>query len=323
MENSYEYDVTIILVNFNTSKLAHAVVDSIISQSKGFLFEIIIIDNSCNSNEFNRLSDLSKKCTIINSKSNLGFGNANNLGATMARGKYLFFLNTDTCLVGNAIFELKKYLDKYLNVGIVGSNLITRSKSPNFSYCEFEKNLSNEKKENSLFRQLNCRIFHKSTSFNFTSMPKEIFGFVSGASLMIRKECFDYLNGFSSKIFMYGEDALLCFRLRHELHKKIINVPSSIIIHFDGGSNNENLDSASIKRHFLMAADGNYLYYKYAFNDKVALKYLKYYSFYYQRLSFVFALLFNFKKVKKYLMAKKIFKDKYSRQKMKTKTNYR
>lgn len=315
MKNSYKYDVTVILVNFNTSKLTHAAINSIITQSKGFLYEIIIIDNSCNPKEYDSLLDLSNKCTIIKSKSNLGFGNANNLGAMNAHGQYLFFLNTDTLLVGNAILDLKKYLDKDSSTGIVGSNLINRFNSPNFSYSALEKNLKNEKKENSLFKQLICRILHRNRCFNSSSNPKEIFGFVSGAALMIRKECFDYLNGFSSKIFMYGEDALLCFRLRNELHKRIFNIPSSVIIHFDGGSNNENFDLESVKKHFLMAVDGNYLYYKYAFDDDIALKCLKYYYHYYRKLSICFAFLLRIKKAKKYLIAKKIFQDKYFTQK--------
>lgn len=47
----------------------------------------------------------------IDAKDNLGFEKANNLGAKNAKGRYLCFLNTDTLLINNAIYELKKYLE--------------------------------------------------------------------------------------------------------------------------------------------------------------------------------------------------------------------
>ena len=268
---NYSYDVSIILVNYKTSNLVSDVIKSIKEKSHDFSYEIIIVDNSENKFELDKLKAFENEFIhVLDAKSNLGFGKANNLGATIAQGKYLYFLNTDTLLMNNSIFVLKDYLDKNPNVGIVGSNLYTRDGKPNHSFWVKEKNLKNEKRMNSIISLVRNRIFKRRIDFNFSGSPKKIQGYVCGASLMVRHDLFVTLDGFDKDIFMYAEESLLCYRLIHELNMEIYNVPDSKIIHFEGGSN-----SIENENHFIMAVDGNYIYYLKIFGKEKALQYLK------------------------------------------------
>ena len=265
-------DVSIILVNYKTSKYVHDVISSIKEKSQGFSYEIIVVDNSNDINEFNKLLDLKDEGVIlVDAKSNLGFGKANNLGAQYASGKYLYCLNTDTLLMNNAIFELKDFLDKHDNVAVVGSNLYTKDGKPNHSFYPLEKNLKNEKKMTGIKSTLIKFITRKRIDFNYADAPKKIDGYVCGASLMIRKDSFNQLGGFDKDIFMYAEESLLCYRVIYELKKDIYNIPVSKITHFEGGSFGKDISY----NHAKLMVDGNCVYYNKLFGKEEMVKFLK------------------------------------------------
>ena len=264
-------DVSIIFVNYKTSYLLKDVLDSIKEKSSSFTYEVIVVDNSCDQEEWDKLQEFKGAATLIDAKANLGFGKANNLGSEVAKGKYLYFLNTDTLLMNNAIYELKKFLDEHENVSIVGSNLYKRNGSPNNSCVPFELDLKGERKLNSIWTALFHKLVHRKVDFNYTDHPLKIDGYVCGASLMIRKEDFMALGGFDKDIFMYAEETLLCYRLIHELHKEIYNVPSSKIIHFEGESFGKKVSYNKTKIYI----DGNVVYLTKAYGKDTALSFLK------------------------------------------------
>ena len=172
-------------------------------------------------------------------------------------------------LINNAIFELKNYLDNNPNTAVVGSNLFSRNNKHISSYRYLEKNLKNEIKNNSLFNRIKVKIFKRRIDFNYSNKPLKIYGYVSGASFMIRKNIFDLIGGFDKDIFMYVEESLLCYKVINDLKYNIYNIPSSKIIHFEG---------KSMKNSFIyynMFLDGNYIYYKKLFGEKVTFKFIK------------------------------------------------
>ena len=291
-----QIDVSIILVNYKTSSLIGDVLASIKEKSSSFAYEIIVVDNSCDEEEWGKLQTFKDAATLIDAKANLGFGKANNLGAEIAKGKYLYFLNADTLLINNAIYELKKFLDGHENVSVVGSNLYTRSGKPNHSYIPFEVDFKGEKKINSLFVSFRNKVLHKRFDFNYKDEPLRIEGYVCGASLMIRREDFLALGGFDKDIFMYAEETLLCYRAIHELQKGIYNVPSSKIIHFEGESFGKKASYFRAKAN----VDGCSIYMLKAFGEEKAIAYLRFYRRSCARKRFLARLLFKKDKVESF-----------------------
>lgn len=293
-------DVSVVLVNYNSSKLLENCLESLIKHSKNFCYEIIVIDNTCSDIEKTKLESLGNrfKFKLIYSK-NVGFGNANNLAAKSANGKYLFFLNCDTVLISNACYELFNYLESNPNVGVAGSNLYNDDKKPNYSFQYCEKNYKNEIVYSSLIFK------KKNKTFNYTNQPLKIYGYVSGACLMISKKNFDIIGGFPKDIFLYAEEAYLCYQVIHKLNLEVYNVPSSKIIHLEGRSFST---SESRIRH---ACNGNYVYYKLLFGDEIALKYLKKKSFIYGKYALLCMFIFKIKKSRKFRLFKTIYREKY------------
>ena len=82
-----------IIVNYNTAGLTKACLESIFRFCNEADFEIILVDNNSLKADLNILeTEFKNKIKIISNNKNLGFAKANNQGARIASGDYLFFL---------------------------------------------------------------------------------------------------------------------------------------------------------------------------------------------------------------------------------------
>ena len=68
--------------------------------------------------------------------------------------------------------------------------------------------------------------------------------YISGASLLVRKDLFDQLGGFDTRyVPAYCEDSDLCFAIRYQLGRRVVYIPNSVVVHFEGISNGKDLSS--------------------------------------------------------------------------------
>ena len=103
-----KFDVSIIIVNYKTSKLVADCIKSVINFTEGISYEVIVVDNNSEQDFKNEIirevPDASKdNFHFIPLSENIGFGRANNEGLKIAGGRNIFFLNPDTILLNNAI----------------------------------------------------------------------------------------------------------------------------------------------------------------------------------------------------------------------------
>jgi len=224
-------DVSIIIVNYNTSLLLQNCINSIVEKTVDIKYEIIVVDNDSKDESVQILEADFLTVQLIKSPVNLGFGRANNLGASTAKGKYLFLLNTDTLLINNAIKVLFDFmeLENNLDIGACGGNLFNLDLTPNFSYSLKFPSLYNV----FLYRS-KLEFLKKNDSFNNTGDVKEV-SIIIGADFFVRKELFDSIDGFDPSFFMYVEDGELCYRIK-KLNYRIVSVPTAKIIHLQGKS---------------------------------------------------------------------------------------
>ena len=96
-------DVSLIIINYNTSLLIKDLLKSIYEKTEDITYEIIVVDNNPTEQFSIYLKDYLDKIIYLPLKENVGFGRANNEGLKVAKGRNIFFLNPDTLLVNNAI----------------------------------------------------------------------------------------------------------------------------------------------------------------------------------------------------------------------------
>lgn len=234
--------VSVVIVNYNTEKLLDDCLNSIYKKTDNVDFEVIVVDNDSEKKSLDYLIKKYPLVTFYHANQNLGFGKANNLGASLASGKYLFFLNPDTILISNAVAILANYMDSHPQVGVCGGNMYGRDMAPVSSLYKTDF-LTYEYKI-----ILNIK---RVPGFNYSKVPQEVLVIV-GADLFICKDIFDNLKGFDPDFFMYFEEVELCYRTR-KFGYKVVSVPEAEIIHLQGGSaenKSDKLNKWSYREHW-------------------------------------------------------------------------
>lgn len=103
-------DLSVITVNYNGFHDTCEFIDSWAATVFSVSYEMIVIDNGSTANEAALLQKTYPFIQAVRSERNLGFAGGNNLGINLAKGKYLFLLNNDVCMVKDAIPLLIKRL---------------------------------------------------------------------------------------------------------------------------------------------------------------------------------------------------------------------
>lgn len=229
-------DVSIVMINYNTFEFARDAIDSILTDTKGLQYEIILIDNQSSDGSGERLWEhFRDKIVYIQAGSNLGTSKAFNLGVGRSTGKYVLWLNTDVLLKDNFIETLFEYMERNSDCGICGGNVFDFDGKPAHSYRKQLPTLKTIRQDLSLFRTVWRRLFGKNEQFNGTGRPMEV-GYITGADMMIRRELLDRLGGFDERIFMYAEEVEFTYRVKHDTNYTVVSVPDAHILHLEGAS---------------------------------------------------------------------------------------
>lgn len=196
--------VSIIIVTWNSKKYLSTCLEHLQAQSFQS-FEIILVDNGSEDGALDKLHERypSLKLQIHKLKENMGFSVANNIGARLARGRWLALLNTDA-------FPAPDWL----------SNLITAAeKNPGFSSFSSRQISAGDAR----FLDGAGDVYHISGFAwkRYLGYPSENYGKESGevfsscaAAAMYSREEFLEVGGFDEDLFSYYEDVDLGFRLR-------------------------------------------------------------------------------------------------------------
>ena len=116
--------VSIVIPVFNKLEFTRQCLDRVWRNSGDSLeYEVIVVDNGSTDGTANWCEHEVKVHTHLRycrNAQNLGFAKGNNLGASLARGQYLLFLNNDTLVQPRWLSEMLRVIESDRSVGIVG-----------------------------------------------------------------------------------------------------------------------------------------------------------------------------------------------------------
>lgn len=230
-------DVSIVIVNYNTRDLLSDCLDSIRVWTKGIDYEVLVSDNDSRDGSLERLARDYPWVRVVANGANLGFGTGNNRGAAQARGRYLFFLNSDTILLNNAVAAFFDFAEASpLPLGVLGCVLknARMDQANSFGYYPSYGGMLADRVGNfvELLKGGKPIVFEDVLEVDF----------VTGAAMFIRRDAFEAIQGFDEDFFLYYEETDLQRRLRAGgLRHFLITGPG--IQHLEGGSGKARMGS--------------------------------------------------------------------------------
>lgn len=228
-------DVAVVLIGLNSCNYVRGALKSLLAaQWRDCTYELIYVDNGSRDNTRAMLAEFPQVRTIFNDR-NLGFCKAGNQAAAIADSRYLFFLNDDTLVIGDAICLLKEFLDSTPEAAVAGSRLLYPDMSEQWSGRRFATPL------NAIFgrRSLLSRMFPEAAPVRAYVYKDEVragvpfvVDWVSAAAMMVRREAFDRAGGLVEDYY-YFHESVFCDRI-HKAGGKNYLLPQSKIIHYEG-----------------------------------------------------------------------------------------
>jgi len=249
-------NLSIVILNYNSLGTIKDCLNSFVKYPPKVDYEIIIANNDGNKRDFNSFSKKYPHIKFIQNIDNCGFSSGCNLGASIANGEYLLFLNPDTELnKTTAIDKMLETLENDKNIGICGCRNIIPTGifpeelllSPWFLIGYIDK----------VYRRVN-----KKQLLDRFDTRKEIWytDWVVGSAILINHNVFKSINGFADdRYWMYYEELDLCHRVA-QLGKKIALLRNVSINHIDGGTTNSNIKTNRITRLEGVISAHNYIY---------------------------------------------------------------
>jgi GT2 family glycosyltransferase len=212
--------ISVVIVYWNSEKHLPRCLDCL-SQQTLQDFEVIIIDNGSSDGGTEGLDQKYPKLRLRLERcaSNLGFAGGNNIGAHLARGKWLVLLNTDA-------FPLPDWLEQL----VVASN--AHPEAASFSSRQLQAN-------NPAFLDGAGDAYHVSgfawrlgigyPAKSYGLEAAELFSSCAAAAMYLREAFLD-VGGFDEDFFSYCEDVDLGFRLQLRGYR-CFYVPGAVVHH--------------------------------------------------------------------------------------------
>ena len=225
--------VGVAIVTRNSEEHVAACLRSLTIAADGLPLSVVVVDNDSNDQSVKVARQSWPGLNLIQNRSNVGFARAANAAcAALVDCSYLLLLNPDATMQPGSLGRLRDALEASPHVAASG---------PQLRYPDGRHQISARP-----LPTLVGVIYDALLLYHLMSRPDLVEQFpgspgpsevdcLSGACLLIRRECFDALQGFDERFFLYGEDVDLCARLRG-LGRALLLVPEALVFHVEGAS---------------------------------------------------------------------------------------
>jgi GT2 family glycosyltransferase len=230
-------DVTVCVVNWNTSSLLHACLLSVLGLETELDVEVIVVDNASDDGSVSMVRESLPQVTLIENDTNLGFAKANNQAIRQSSGEYILLLNSDTQFIEqDTLDRMVSQLTARPDAGVIAPQLLNPDGSIQRSVRKFPTIWG-------VFCHFSgiARVFRTSPLFNDYLMEYWDHNELAeveqpmGACLLIRREVLEEVGLLSEEFFMYYEDVEFCWRVVQR-GWSILFSPDAKVLHHGGCS---------------------------------------------------------------------------------------
>jgi len=230
-------DLSVVIVNYNVAYFLEQCLHSVFKASGNLSLEVFVVDNDSVDGSLEMIRSKFPQVKLMANKKNVGFSTANNQAIKKAKGRYVLLLNPDTLVEEDTFEKSVAFMDEHPDAGGLGVKMIdgrgrflAESKrglpTPAVAFYKIF-GLSALFPKSKIFGQYHLGFLSKD---EIHSVPV-----LSGAFMLMRKECLDKVGLLDESFFMYGEDIDLSYRITQGGYKNYY-FPKTRIIHYKGES---------------------------------------------------------------------------------------
>lgn len=223
--------VSVVVVTYGSSNELPDCLDGLLKQPVPL--EVFLVDNASPDSTPQMVADYGSRYwnvhAILNAE-NIGLAAGNNTPMERCRGDYVLMLNPDTVFRDNSLERMVDFLDKNMDVGVVG---------PRNVYADGASHVSSQRawgiSQVLMWRVLPYRI-PRLVQDRLSFYKQEDVLFVSGSCLLIRRSIFEEIGGYDPEYFLCIEDVCdLCMRAKRT-GCRIVFLPDEEVVHLTGRS---------------------------------------------------------------------------------------
>lgn len=224
-------DISVVIVNYKSDGLVRECIKGFKLAYTTHAVEIIVVDNGGDGALGDLLTRRFPDVKYFLLKKNLGLSAANNLGARVARGRYIFFANPDITVRDGALDALYAFMDAQPDVGVCGPQLLNPDGSVQQSYYRFYSlctpafrrlwigRLKYAQRHLDAFLMRDADISHPFDA-----------DFIMGACLFVRASALERVGLMDEHFFLYFEDTDWCKRF-WDAGYRVSYVPQAKVFH--------------------------------------------------------------------------------------------
>jgi len=207
-------------------------------------WEMIVVDNESEPASLDKFSANYPWVSFVANSKNSGFGFGCRIGVNDASGEQLLFMNPDVIASCDDIQRLIDEKRKHSDVAIIAPGQLDAGGRVQKVFDDFPNLLNQSKLMRAVLRILFPRSFPdpRSAYDQLTYCD-----WVTGSFLLIDRDDYDTIGGWSEDYWMYVEDADLC-RKAHEAGMRVAYAPNVQVIHAHGGSSRLNVAVKSMTK---------------------------------------------------------------------------
>jgi GT2 family glycosyltransferase len=202
---------SVIVPAWNAADVLADCLDSVAAQELPGRLETIVVDNASTDGTAELLRERAGTITVISNDENAGFSGANNQAARIARGRILFYLNSDTELLAPDTLARLADAVEAAGVGVAGPRLVNPDGSLQPS-CAGHPSVGRALVVGSgVHRVLPDRLRARAAPHTWSHGRSMDTGWVKGAAMAVRADVFHEVGGFWPT--MYAEEQDLAYKV--------------------------------------------------------------------------------------------------------------
>lgn len=209
-------ELSVIIVNWNGGDLLLSCLRALSAATEGISSELWLVDNASTDGSLQRAHAEHPRARMTENKANLGFARAVNQAMAQAGGAFVLLLNPDVEIDARALGRLLEVMRSDPRIGIVGCSSIDAGGRQVPGY---EMSFPGQRAK---------------TVSQQSGEGKDV-AWVSGASMLGRREMVAEIGMLDERFFMYYEDVDWCYRAR-AAGWRVVTVTDAVVRHQLGGA---------------------------------------------------------------------------------------